>query len=86
MVYKGTNIIMICKGKKVKCFGNASFIKLGATEELHLLRLLTSHGLSTIIHQIRHQIRPRSWCPPQGRYNAASVISRCHKILNWTLG
>ena len=75
---KGTNIIMICKGNKVKCLGDASFTRLGAKEELHLLLRLSvmSHGLSTIVHKIRHQIRPRSWCPPQGRHNTALVISR----------
>ena len=49
------------KGKKVKCFEDATFTRLGAKEELHLLvRLLMSRALNTIIHQIMHQKRPRS--------------------------
>ena len=43
---------------------DVSFTRLDAKEELHLLvRLLVSCALNTIIHQIRHQIRPRSGCP-----------------------
>ena len=55
--------------KKVKCFGDVSFTRLGAKEELHLLvKLLMSHALNTIVHKIRHQIRQRSWCPPWRDY------------------
>ena len=38
------------------------------------------HALSTIIHQIRHQIMPRSRCPSDN--TALQWLSRCH--INWS--
>ena len=71
--------------KKVKCFGDVSCTRLGEKKDWAidlLVRWLMSRTLNTIIHQIRHQIRPRSWCPPCGRDNTALVISYLDTITN----
>ena len=48
-----------------KVFSRCEFHAQGSVQEgLHLLvRVLMSHALDTIIYQIRHRIRLRSWCP-----------------------
>ena len=79
---RSKNVIWFKKGKP--CFEGISFTRLGAKEELHttvhvhlLVRLLMSHALSTIIHQIRH---PRSLCHLWGRDHATwQWLSRCHE-------
>ena len=56
-------------------------------EKLHVLvRLLMSQALNTIIHQIRHHIRPRSWFfSDEGTINTTLVFTWL-PISNWALG
>ena len=67
---------------KINCFGDWVRHKARCKELYLLVRPLMSHALDTIIHQVRHRIRPRScWCPPWGRDNTAlhSVFFRAFR-------
>ena len=73
-------IVMTVLGYSVpqtsKVFSRCEFHAQGSVQEgLHLLvRVLMSHALDTIIYQIRHRIRLRSWCPLWGRDSAAYTV------------